>query len=45
MLSRLFAGDDNDEFRDLATIHPLFQLGHDLLDVCLYLIVGGDCCS
>jgi hypothetical protein len=42
VLSCLFARDDNHEFRNLATVHPFFQLSHDLLDIRLDLIVGRD---
>ena len=40
MLAGFLAGDDNDELGDLATVHPLFELRHDLLDVRLDLVVG-----
>lgn len=43
VLACLFAGDDNDQLRDLAAVHPFFKLRHDLLDVRLDLVVGGDC--
>jgi len=42
MLACLFAGDDNDELGYLASVHPLFELRHDLLDVGLDLVVGRD---
>lgn len=41
MLAGLFTGDDNDELGDLAAVHPLLELRHDFLDVCLDLVVGG----
>ena len=41
MLASLFARNDNDKLGDLAPIHPLLQLTHDLLDVRLDLVVGG----
>jgi hypothetical protein len=40
MLSGLFARDDDDKLRNLAAIHPLLQLAHDLLDVGLDLVIG-----
>ena len=40
MLAGLFAGDDHNEFSDLAAVHPLFELRHDLLDVRLDLVVS-----
>jgi hypothetical protein len=43
MLAGLFAGDDNNKLGDLAAVHPLFELRHDLLDVRLDLVVGGHC--
>jgi len=42
VLSCLLARDNNHEFRNLATIHPFFQLPHDLFDIRLDLIVGRD---
>lgn len=42
MLACVFVRDDNDKLGDLATNHPLVQLGHDLLDVGLDLVVGRD---
>lgn len=39
MLSSLFAGDHYYELRDLATSHPLIELGHDLIDVGFDLII------
>lgn len=44
MLSGLFVGDDNNQFRDFAPRHPFVQLRHDLLDIRLDLIIGRDCC-
>jgi len=43
VLACLFAGDDNDQLRDLAAVHPLFELRHDLFYVRLDLVVGGHC--
>jgi hypothetical protein len=40
MLSSLLARNDDDKLRDLAPIHPLLQLAHDLLDVGLDLVIG-----
>lgn len=40
MLSRLFISDDDDQFGDFPSIHPLFELGHNLFNVCLDLIIG-----
>lgn len=38
----VFICDDDDKLGDLAAYHPLVELGHDLLDVCLYLVIGRD---
>ena len=38
----VFICDDNDKLGDLAAYHPLVELGHDLLDICLYLVIGRD---
>jgi hypothetical protein len=43
MLSSLLICNDHNEFRNFATQHPLVQLRHDLLDVGLHLVVGGNC--
>jgi hypothetical protein len=43
VLASLFARDDYDKFGYLAAVHPFFQLGHDLFDVRLDLVVGGNC--
>ena len=43
MLASLFAGDHDHKLRNLSTIHPVFELRHDLLDVCLDLIIGRNC--
>ena len=43
MLASLFTGDDHHELGDLAAVHPLFELRHDLLDVRLDLVIGGYC--
>jgi hypothetical protein len=43
VLACLFAGDDNDQLRDFAAVHPLFKLRHDLFDVRLDLVVSGNC--
>lgn len=42
MLARLLVSDDDYKLADLAMHHPPVELGHDLLDVCLHLIVGRD---
>ena len=42
VFSRLLACNYDDKLRNLASHHPLIQLGHDLLDVSLDLVVGGD---
>ena len=42
VLASVLVGDDDDELGDLAADHPLVQLGHDLLDVGLDLVVRGD---
>jgi len=39
VLSSLFARDDDNELRDFATIHPFFQLAHDLFNVGLDLVI------
>lgn len=41
MLARFFAGDDDNQFGNFTTIHPLLELRHDFLDVSLDLVVGG----
>lgn len=41
MFAGFLVGDDNNQFRDLSTRHPLIQLRHDLLDIGLHLIIGG----
>jgi len=43
MLASLLARNDNDKLGDLAPIHPLLQLTHDLLDVRLDLVIGSHC--
>ena len=43
MLASLLACDDNNKLGDLAPIHPLLQLTHDLLDVRLDLVIGSHC--
>lgn len=43
VLAGVLVGNDNDKLGDLAADHPLVKLGHDLLDVGLYLVVGRDC--
>jgi hypothetical protein len=40
VLACVLVGNDDDELGDLAANHPLVELGHDLLDVGLDLIVG-----
>ena len=42
MLARVLVCDNDDELGDFAADHPLVELGHDLLDVGSYLVVGGD---
>lgn len=42
VLARVLVGNDDDQLGDLAAHHPLVQLGHDLLDVCADLVIGGD---
>lgn len=42
MLPSLFTRDDHYELGNLAAIHPLFELRHDLFDVCLDLVIGRD---
>ena len=42
MLACIFICDDDDELGDLAADHPLVELGHDLFDVGLYLVIGRD---
>lgn len=42
VLACVFICDDDDELGDLAADHPLIELGHDLLDVGLYLVIGRD---
>lgn len=42
VIARVFVCDDDDELGDLAADHPLVELGHDLLDVGLYLVIGRD---
>lgn len=39
MLSGVFACDDHYEFCDLPADHPFVYLSHDLLDICLDLVV------
>jgi hypothetical protein len=41
-LACVLVGDDDDELGDLAANHPLIELGHNLLDIGLDLIVGRD---
>lgn len=43
MLASLLARNDNDKLGDLAPIHPLLQLTHDLLDIRLDLVIGSHC--
>lgn len=43
MLAGFLAGNDNNELGDLAAVHPLFKLRHDLLDVGLDLVIGSHC--
>lgn len=45
MFASFFTGDNNNKLRDLATSHPLVELGHDLLDVGFDLVVRGNCPS
>ena len=40
MLARVLVRDNDDQLADLAVLHPPVQLGHDLLDVGFYLVVG-----
>jgi hypothetical protein len=42
VLTSLLAGDDDDELGNLAPVHPVLELRHDLLDVRLDLVVGGN---
>lgn len=42
VLPGIFVGDHDDELRYLASHHPLVKLRHDLLDVGLDLVVGGN---
>lgn len=42
VLACVLVCDDDDELGDFAADHPLVELGHDLLDVGSYLVVGGD---
>jgi hypothetical protein len=43
MLSSLLARYDNYKLGDFAPNHPFVQLGHDLLDIRLNLIIRRDC--
>lgn len=43
VLAGIFIGNDNDELGDFSIFHPFVQLAHDLFDVCLDLVVGGNC--
>jgi hypothetical protein len=43
VIASLFVSDDHHELRDLAPVHPVLQLAHDLLDVGFDLIVGRHC--
>lgn len=43
MFAGLLAGDDNNELCNFAAVHPLLELGHDLFDVRLDLVVGSHC--
>jgi hypothetical protein len=43
VLTALFAGDDDDEFGYFASVHPVLELRHDLLDIRLDLIIGSNC--
>jgi hypothetical protein len=42
VLTGLLAGDDNDELGNLASVHPVLELRHDLFDVRLDLVVGSN---
>lgn len=42
VLARVLVGYDNHQLGNLAAHHPLVELRHDLLDVRLDLVVGGD---
>jgi hypothetical protein len=42
VLTGLLASDDDDELGNLAPVHPVLELRHDLLDVRLDLVVGGN---
>ena len=41
MFSRVFIRNYNNEFGDLAAHHPVFKLGHNLLDIGFDLVVLG----
>ena len=43
MLAGFLAGNNNNELGDLAAVHPLFELGHDFLDVGFDLVIGRYC--
>jgi hypothetical protein len=42
VLASVLVGNDDDELGDFAADHPLVELGHDLLDVGSYLVIGRD---
>lgn len=43
MFAGLLARDNYHKLRDLSSLHPFLQLGHDLLDVGFDLVVGRNC--
>lgn len=43
MFTGLLARDNYHKLRNLSSLHPFLQLGHDLLDVGFDLVVGRNC--
>ena len=45
VLPRLLVGNHDHELRNLSTGHPFVELRHDLLDVCLDLVIRRNYCT